>query len=94
VEEYKKSIEIEPDFGALNNLGDAQENMGDLAAAETSYRQAIAKDPASAVAHCNLASVLGKLGRTEEAIAEVEKALKIDPDYEKAKTRYRELTGK
>jgi protein O-mannosyl-transferase len=63
IEEYRKSLAIEQDFSAWNNLGDAHENMGNLAEAEESYRQAEAMNPASAVVHYNLGSVLGKLGK-------------------------------
>jgi tetratricopeptide (TPR) repeat protein len=90
-EQYSKSLVIEQDFSAWNNLGDAQENLGELDAAKESYRKAIAMDSASAVAHYNLGSVLNKLDRRDEAIAEAAKAMDIDPNYAAARTLYRQL---
>jgi tetratricopeptide (TPR) repeat protein len=90
-EEYRKSLEIEPDFSAWNNLGDAQENMGELAAAEESYRKALVIAPESAVAHYNLASTLDKLGRRNEAIAAAAKAVALDPNDMAARALHRQL---
>jgi protein O-GlcNAc transferase len=92
--EYEKSLEIEQDFSAWNNLGDAQENLGDLAGAEISYRKALAMDPESAVAHYNLSPVLGKLGRKDEAIVEATRAIAIDPNCVDAGTLLRQLNEK
>src|SRR3954465_1572001 len=51
--------------------GTALEAKSELDAAEKAYRAAIEKDPAMAAAHDRLGFVLGKLGRTDEAIAGV-----------------------
>src|SRR3954465_12044105 len=51
--------------------GTALEAKSELDAAEKAYRTAIEKDPAMAAAHDRLGFVLGKLGRTDEAIAGV-----------------------
>jgi len=91
--EYKNSLEIEQDFSAWNNLGDAQENMQDLAAAEQSYRRAIAMDPESSVAQYNLGSVLSKLCRKEEAIAAVARAIALDPNDTAARALHEQLTA-
>ena len=48
-------------------------------------REAVALTPASAQSHHNLALILAGLGRTEEARAEVERALMINPDLTAAR---------
>jgi len=84
-DEYKESLKLEQDFSAWNNLGDARENMGDLAGAETSYRKAVAMVPGNAVAHFNLGSALAKLEKKDEAAVELRKALELDPNYTDAR---------
>jgi Tfp pilus assembly protein PilF len=53
---------------------------GDLAAAMAAYRESIALAP-SAEAHTYLGWVLGMQGRLDEAIAECERAIALDPDF-------------
>jgi tetratricopeptide (TPR) repeat protein len=50
----------------------------------TIWRDTVAKCPGNARAHFNLAATLMSLGRSQEAIAEYETALQIQPDYEEA----------
>jgi tetratricopeptide (TPR) repeat protein len=52
---------------ATSALAHAQEAKGDMAAAEASYRQAIAADPKAIFATVGLATVLRKTGRAAEA---------------------------
>lgn len=85
VDEYTKSVAIEPDFAAWNNLGEAQENLGDLAGAEASYRKSIAMRSDCAVTHCNLGSVLSKMGQKDAAAMELKKALALDPNFADAR---------
>ena len=47
---------------------------------ETLWRTTIARNPEAWMAHDNLSSVLFRQGRTDEALAEVRKALAIEPD--------------
>jgi tetratricopeptide (TPR) repeat protein len=49
--------------------------------AETLYRATLARNPATWMAHNNLGVALAKDGRTPEAIAEYQAALRIKPDY-------------
>lgn len=65
-----------------NNLGFAYHEQGNLMAAETEYKKAIALDPHYAHPRNNLANIYMVQGRTSEAVAALEQALKIDPRYE------------
>jgi len=53
--------------------------QGDLAAAEAGYRRTIEAEPTHAAAHGNLGVLLGRFGRTPEAIACFQMALRVDP---------------
>ena len=78
---YLKALEIDPCCqGAHNNLAII------LAATNKNYeevhnelKKAIACEPASMKAHSNIGILLVKMGRIDEGIGEIKKALKIDP---------------
>jgi Flp pilus assembly protein TadD len=59
------------DLVARHNLGCLHRDAGRLAPAEAHLRAALAIDPSVAAAHLNLADVLLRQGRTEEARAEL-----------------------
>ncbi|HYF52969.1 MAG TPA: tetratricopeptide repeat protein, partial [Salinarimonas sp.] len=63
---------------ALNNRGHARERGGDNAAALADYERAIQQDPTYVTAYINRARVLARLGRTDEAIAALDAAIKIE----------------
>lgn len=69
---------------------------GDMARAERFFRKYLRQEaegerPDLASAHWRLGLVLEKQGRKEEAVAEVEKALQIKPDFEQAKKDLKRL---
>jgi superkiller protein 3 len=64
---------------ATGALARAQESKGDMAAAEATYKQAIAGDPKSISATVGLASVLRKTGRAAEAEPMLAKAIEAQP---------------
>ncbi|GAB4304931.1 MAG: hypothetical protein Fur0025_46890 [Oscillatoriaceae cyanobacterium] len=66
------------------NLGNVFYQQGDLGAAESSYRQAIAYRPNWAIAYYNLAVVLDASGRLEAAESTYRQAISLQPDYVKA----------
>ena len=66
--------------GALLALGRIALGEGEVAIAEERFRKAIAQDPASAAARRSLASVLQQQGRHEEALAEYEEAVRLEPE--------------
>ncbi len=59
-------------------------DSGDMAAAATSYRQAIAADPNMTVAHNNLGMVLIQQELLSEAVSALQQAVKVAPDYAEA----------
>ena len=82
------------DLAALIGLGNTSYALGDLAAAESAFRRASARRPREAAAHNNLAHVLGRLGRTVEAIAAARRAVDLAPgDPTPFLQTLRELTG-
>lgn len=60
-------------------LGNALRGEGDFAAARQAYQRAVELEPEMAEAYNNLALVLSKLGREEEAIAAFRQATAINP---------------
>ncbi len=77
---------LHPDAYNLASVAFGQ--MGMLKEAESSSRQAIALKPEDAGFHLNLANRLNDQGRSEEAIATYEEALRLDPDHLQALKSY------
>ncbi|MFN8548377.1 MAG: tetratricopeptide repeat protein [Candidatus Eisenbacteria bacterium] len=65
----------------LQILAGAARDRGDFAGAADYYREALALQPQSVLAHNSLGTSLARLGRVDEAAREFEAALKIDPNY-------------
>jgi tetratricopeptide (TPR) repeat protein len=68
---------------ALHLRGLAAEALGDPASAATLIGRALAHRE-SPVYRCNLGMVLGRLGRHQDAVAALERALALRPDYPEA----------
>lgn len=66
---------------ALSNLGRALKLDGQLAAAETAFRRAIAANPRYALAYFNLGVVLTEQQRLAEAAEAYSQAIALKPDY-------------
>jgi Flp pilus assembly protein TadD len=86
VENFNKAIDLgrtspHPSPWPYLNLGITQQFLNQLAAAETSVREAIRLDPDFAQAHFRLGSVLDDLGRSEAAISELREAARLDGSY-------------
>ena len=64
-----------------NISGACYANLGQLEAAVTCYKQALAIKPDHAEIHCNLGVALKGLGQFDAAIKSYEKALSIRPNY-------------
>lgn len=70
---------------AWNNVGYAQDELGNFGLALEAYDAAIAIDPEHVGVWNNKAITLEKLSRPAEAIVAYEQALEIKPDYELAR---------
>lgn len=81
IELIEKSLANMPGFAdAELNLGAAYFAVGDFARAERHFRRGVELNPDSAQGHSNLATVLARLSRTEEAVKSYENACAADPD--------------
>ena len=73
-EAYRQAIAVNPRHArAYNNLGQILERQRQLDAAATAYRQAVAAEPTFRLARFNLGRMLIALGRSDEAVLELEK---------------------
>jgi tetratricopeptide (TPR) repeat protein len=63
----------------LVSFGVAARGSGDVAVAESAFREAISRDPENAVSHYDLGVVLRDAGNIDEAIASLREAVRIDP---------------
>ena len=77
---FEQALRLSPKAGeSAVCLGVARIAMGDLAAAETALRRAVALDPGNGVAWDNLAMVLRQSCRLNEAVTAHERAVKLQP---------------
>ena len=82
IREYRKSLELAPDFlPAHNNLGAAYQKAGNLDAAIAEYRAALRLKPDQPEIHNNLGAAYDKKGWLDQAIVELEAALQLKADY-------------
>jgi Tfp pilus assembly protein PilF/glutathione synthase/RimK-type ligase-like ATP-grasp enzyme len=71
-------------FSALNEFGALLTSMGSIDAACRVYSEAILHHPGNPMAHINLANLLLRGSRYQQAREHYETALKIDPDHAQA----------
>lgn len=76
---YAEIQELVAGAPAVVQSGNDAFKSGDAAAAEKAYRQAIAEDPSSVTARENLAVVLARDGRLDEAIQTLQDAIALEP---------------
>ena len=78
---YRKAVELKPDFAeAYFNLGAA---LGDRPEeALVAYRKAVQLRPDYAAAQVQVGATLSTLGRSQEALAPLEAAARVQPSYE------------
>jgi hypothetical protein len=72
------------DFTALNEFGGLLTSMGAIAAACRVYSEAITHHPDNPMGHVNLANLLLRASKYDEARKHYEIALRIDPDHQPA----------
>lgn len=90
---YAAALERWPQsFGAWVGLGNARAAQGDLAGAELALRRATEIRPESAPPFNNLAHVLARLGRRQEALAAARRAVELGgPRSDTYRTTLREI---
>lgn len=71
-------------LGAWINYGSLKKAQGDLLAAVDLFEQAIAADPALAIAHYNLGTAQRARGYLDDAIAAYRQAIALQPNYAEA----------
>lgn len=78
---YRRAIAAKPNYAnAYNNLGHALDAIqGDTVGAEENFRAAIARDRLFLQAILNLADILERTGRPEEALARLRQDLALQP---------------
>lgn len=69
------------DENARGNLGEAYRKLGRLAEAEAMQRAVIARNPNDVNGHFSLAQALRDSGHLDEALAEFEETLRLQPDH-------------
>jgi len=79
---------------ALFAWGDRLADAGDYDQAASRYREALAYHPNDPELHTNLGVVLARSGLLDQARAELEAALRIDPNFEPASRALRAISGK
>ena len=97
-EMYRRALALDDKFvGAYNNLGNVLSDQKKLTEAEEMYRRALdlpdttgTPTTTHTLAHNNLGRLLQEQGKLEAAIAEFEKATKIDPKFEFASNNLQE----
>jgi tetratricopeptide (TPR) repeat protein len=91
--EYREAIHLNPDHAwAYVKLGTAYyRDYGNVKLAEDTIQQALELSPDHKWAYFRLGEIYQQEGRIEEAIAAYEQALKIDSNFERARTRLADL---
>jgi choline-sulfatase len=78
----RRAAELKPDLDTVHfNLGLVYEEKGDAAKAIASYEAELAQNAKAYRAAFNLAKLLQKAGRREEAVAQFRKVAEIQPDF-------------
>ncbi len=72
---YKRLLAAEEDAVLRNRLGNTLRDMGDEKGAEAAYRKAIADDPTLGPPYLNLAELLWRQGRDDEALDVIDAGL-------------------
>jgi tetratricopeptide (TPR) repeat protein len=81
---YEKLLALKEDAVLRDRLGNTLRDAGDLAAAESAYRKAMADDPALASPYLNLAELLWRQGKDAEALRVLDEGLQTVPESSRA----------
>jgi Flp pilus assembly protein TadD len=92
--DYEKALALDPKCASAHqNLAVWYVQVGELAEAESHYRQALPGRP-TAETHNGLGYVLLRQGRKDEAVAEFRTAIELDPDFKPAHTNLAKALGR
>lgn len=91
IEAYSKSIELHPTEGALNNRGNAREQMGDYQGAIDDYTDALKLVGDLAYIYCNRGFAKTNMLDYDGALLDFEKSIDLDPNHYKAYNNRAEL---
>jgi tetratricopeptide (TPR) repeat protein len=96
IAEYNEALRLNPDYApAWRNLGAALFNQGRIPRAVEAFQRALILLPGSADAHYVLGLALLKLpGRADDAVAQLEEALRLAPDFPAAQAALSEALGR
>jgi superkiller protein 3 len=96
IAEYKNALRLNADYApAWRNLGAALFNQGNTPRAIEAFQRALILLPGSADAHYVLGLALLRLpGRTDDAVAQLEEALRLAPGYPPAQAALSEVLGR
>ncbi len=82
VEEYRSALELAPNvLSVLNNLANAQLELGRLEEAVTNYRRILSVQPNLPQVHFNLAMAHERLGQLDHAAAGYRRASQLAPNW-------------
>ena len=74
---YEKMLDIKDDAFTRNNYGNVLRDWGKIDEAKAQYEKAIATDPALTTAYINLAAVLVREQKIDEAVAVLDRGLAV-----------------
>lgn len=81
-EHFARALELAPEYiDARKNLAISRMNLGDYDTAEAGFIEIIEMDPSDPQSHVDLAVLLYRTGRVEEAIVRAETALRIESGH-------------
>jgi tetratricopeptide (TPR) repeat protein len=86
LEDFNRSISVEPHAEAFNSRGIAYDMLGDYTHALQDYDEAIRLEPGNAPSYNNRGLVYSEKGDEEKAILDFDKAISLKPDYAEAIT--------
>jgi tetratricopeptide (TPR) repeat protein len=77
---YQQAMDLKPDAGVLNNLGNIYAKMGKLDEAKAAYEKSAEVDPAGAAsAYRNFGFTLFNANKLKDAVEPLRKATQLDP---------------
>ncbi len=91
--DFSRSISLRRDYITFAELGDALFRLGRLAGSADAYHQAVIEEPGRPDAYYNLAFVLERLGRKDEALGHLERFLELKPGDADGQAMLRRLEG-